>query len=171
MKNKKLTYGLLTFVVLLWGAILFKVYKSYFPSEEEVEMAFDEPMNIHEIGENREVYELEPVYNDPFLKNSAFRYSATTTGGQANEKKNEKKLPPPKPRDFKKKINWPQVEYLGRIANKSTETGKGVISINDQENLVEEGEEINNIQVTALYKDSVQLIFKEEKRTFMLKKS
>lgn len=171
MKSKKLTYGLLVFVALLWGAIIYKLYKSYYPDEIEAEMASIETMDIQDIAIKRKVYKLEGRYTDPFLKDGGYNYYDNESVENTTSN-NEKVLPSPAISNvYKPPVNWPEIQYLGRISNKSGTAEKGIISIDKNEFLIREGDEIKEVSILTMSKDSIEIKYQEEERTFYLKQS
>ena len=168
MKNKKLSYALLVFVVLLWGAIGYKVSKTYWGGEEYIEGAALEDFDLSTIEIQTAKYQLKTAYQDPFLKGKGSRSSGNV---QPVEKGKATKKVQPKPFLIQPKIAWPKVEFTGCISSKTSANMKGIITINQKEYLVKEGDTVENIDVVSMHKDSIQLKFKENLKTFRFKKT
>lgn len=148
MKNKQITYFLITVVVIIWGGIFYRIFSSFFSSDEGlVRVAatpvIETPDNIFDAGS----YTLKASYRDPFLGNTTI--DKTESSRQIRIKPPEKKVQPVAA------VDWSFVKYFGLIKNSGNNTKIGLISINNREHMIREGEVISDLKCMKSYNDSI----------------
>lgn len=153
-KSKNIVLGLI--VIIVWGAIAFKVV-SYFSKSSIVELPTTNVFRTAGIKVKREKFTLDASYRDPFL----------------NEVK-EKIVKPDQSRDFdfqiKPQVRWPEIKYNGVIEATNKTKKVGLLQINKKVFLINDGDSVSKITVLSMYKDSLRLMFSNEVKVFPLQK-
>jgi hypothetical protein len=158
MKNKKATYLLLFVVLIIWGFIVFRIYRTVNPSDEK-------KMNVS-IGsiltDTRvtDTFSIAASYRDPFLNH----YVAVS-----HSVRRSRPVPVQLPQLPKAPVRWPDVKFLGTISNNKLAKKIILVSINGRDNLMREGETVNDLSLLKIAKDSVQLSYMGEKKFFTKK--
>lgn len=151
MKNKKFLYILLPAVLVIWGSIFYKIYTSVKGTDIPESLASMKNMK-EEPQEKEDTFSLLLNYRDPFLGKH---------GGVVNR-------PAIKASDEKtkvQKIQWPNIIYHGFIKNKSTKKVLALLEINGRESNIAAGNTIEGVSVKKIFKDSIIVAFKGEKKT------
>ncbi len=162
MKNKKLLFLLIPATLLLWGMILYKIFSAVSGGDNN-------------IGQNQEVvtpidsneqlltdtFSIHPTNRDPFL-GKMNKTISTHTGGSSSPKTvitPKSTLAPPS-------INstFPKIIYGGLIKNKQSNKQLVLIQINGQSNIMKIGEIFNEVELTKVFRDSIEVKFRKEKR-------
>ena len=151
MKNKKLLYVLIPAVILVWGAIIYKVVMGLGGNEDtsfqKIEMA-----EIHSTDVLNDTFSINPSYRDPF---SGKQIKKIVTTGQPTIKKI---VAPPVI------ANWPSIIYGGIVKNQKSNKQLVLVSINGQSTMLKIGESYNNVELLKVFKDSIEVKFGKEKR-------
>lgn len=154
MKNKKLTYLLITLVVLIWGFVVFSIF-----GENDVEVQNEYVFNDFSVEEKDSTItqKLDLSYSDPFLSRKLL--STRYTGGSSNpvKKSNNQRFLPKK---HVKTVSWPAIEYGGTI-----NTRKGLVKVNNRLEIISVGDTLNHVIITKLFADSIFVSFKSETKT------
>jgi hypothetical protein len=162
MKNKKMTYILLPLVIIIWGAIVYRIIVYYMG---------DDPVNITKESNdyaamklnNKDTFSLLINYQDPFLKN-ALSITPTVTIVHTPVAKSpivnkEKKDNAP--------VSWPTIIYCGLIKNKESNKSCSIIKINNSEHLMIVGDTYSEVTLLMIYKDSAVVQYKNIKKTIV----
>ncbi len=157
MKNKALTYFLLGTVALIWGGIFLKVFATFFSQEHDVPS-----IPVHKSLETRVDYEtptysIKANYRDPFLGNSAAPEGKPLLAEGRTEGKPVEKKVAPKP--IEAPMDWSFVKYLGSIKNSGNGKKIALVSIRNQEVMIEEGIEHDGLKCLKHYRDSIVVIY------------
>lgn len=165
MKGKKGIYILLPVVVAIWGIIGYKIYKSVYP-DVNTEATANTIVFEAAADTTQETFALAANYDDPFLSGvNARNYS----GSKAN--KSPKSIVTPKKIVPEKTIlPWPQIKYKGSVTNQQSKVQVGLVSINNKDYMLKNGESKEGISIGKISKDSVVILFEKESRTFYSKK-
>lgn len=152
MKNKKLLYVLIPAVIFIWGAIIYKVVIGLSGSDGN---SFQE-IKMTEIKSNEvsnDTFSINPTYRDPFsgkrVKNSNPISGSFTNQLNANTSPQTK---------------WPEIIYGGIVKNQKSNKQLVLVQINGQSNIMKAEETFNNIEVTKVFKDSIEVKFGKEKK-------
>ena len=154
MKNKKLTYSLLVIVLGVWGFFFFTLFSDNSAVEFEVES------NYYEVKSDKDSINFKDLslnYSDPFLQRKIVAVSNTNVASKSSKPKSFKI---PTPKKIVKRIIWPKIEYGGTV-----NITKGLVKINSRLFILQENEVANEVTVTKLYNDSLQVKFREETKT------
>lgn len=150
MKKKQLTYVLVTVITLVWGAIGYKLYLSFFSTPELVVQTqkANKPLQLQEAV--ADTFTLVADYRDPFLGNLSRRRNQTSS--PVTKPKRQTRPTPPKP---VKKIVWPAIQYGGLVRNKQNEKTLALVRVNEQNRLMKLGEKHGEIELQGIYADSI----------------
>lgn len=156
MKSKKSLYILIPLVVVVWGIIIFRVLNMTGNPE------INNVLEFHVANDTDAIVFEKPKklllnYADPFLKNLPKAEKQSKNSGYVSLFNNN-----PEPKI--KEIDWPEVNYQGIIENKNKKVA--IIKINDKKYLVSNGQNIKEMRVEGLYKDSIIFEKNKEIKTF-----
>jgi len=157
VKNKKTTYILLPVVLLIWGAIVYKVFFANATQEEDIAITAM-PMQHAAVSDSAFSFTIQNNYRDPFLSHTYV----------ARSKPVQKKAPKPKePKKIEqpKVIVWPKVEYMGTVEGKDAKFG--LVLIDNATTMVAEGDRVKKIDIIKIYADSIRLKNADIERTFL----
>lgn len=154
VKSKKTLILLIPLVVGIWGLIGYRVFKMTRSSGDE----FAYSANSRISSDSLMVKKLIPLklnYPDPFLKE------------QAPENANEKEfssLFAKNPEPQKPTIKWPDFVFKGTVGNGHEKLG--ILEIDHQRTLVNEGFKKDNYQIQYIYNDSIRITCESDTKTF-----
>lgn len=153
MKNKKLTYLLIFFVLIVWGIIIYRIIGA---------MNQDDDLPVIEQAQIKESYNdftvkkdtgsLKFNYRDPF---SATAKESTDTLVKHTVNINKMVTPVIKPT-----VNWSIIKYSGYIRNPGSRKLIAIMSINGKSAMLSEGESAGEIILLKNVKDSVKVKYK-----------
>lgn len=165
MKNKGVTYLLLAVVCAIWGIIIFRIIKGMSGDEEINTVNNTQTFTSNDKAE--ETYDIIASYRDPFLGGIRQSYSQNESSSSSTPQ-----IKPTKPKTVIAKpitpalppippvvIDWSFIHFKGLISNKG---GKavGIVSINGNEHIIKANDQIGEVKITALNKDSVSVVYK-----------
>ena len=155
MRNKKTLYILLPAVVLIWGLVFYKIFSGINKTPENT---FKQPIkkNTNAANEKNDTIQLIANYRDPFLGAPAMKSKKITDVNQLM--KNNPFLVGI--------INWPDIKYGGIINNKNKNKTIVLMSINNRSYLVSKGDTLKEIKVKDIFRDSIQLIYRNMNKTY-----
>ncbi|HYG49479.1 MAG TPA: hypothetical protein VD905_01200 [Flavobacteriales bacterium] len=162
MQKKILTGVMLLAVVLIWGYVGYRFIGGMGSDEEEL-LAEDTPVEETSVIRINAKQKLLLNYTDPFLKQD-IKPAPIKTGG--------KPLPQPikkieKPVVPVNNFNWPTVLYKGLIQNQShPDKLLALVIVNGKEHIVRKGERVEDLLVTNIDKNKVELVHDQEKKVF-----
>lgn len=148
MKNKGNIKILLPAVVLIWALLIYKFVSALNPDEIPETFFTQTTYEVPEIKE-RDTFSLLFTDYDPFLD-------------KAHTKRQNSKSQTIK---FQKSIEWPDIKYLGRIADNSGKSGVYIISVNGSQHLLKSGESGSEIKVLSGSESSVKLGYNGQTKT------
>lgn len=157
MRNRAVTYFLLGTVLLVWGGIFFKVFATFFSQEKNVYKLPIRKTVETSVDYEMAVYSIKADYRDPFLGNSSsiveedFLKPASKPGKKRTKKIETKPVVAP--------VDWSFFKYLGLIKNSGNGKKIGLVSIRNQEVMIEEGREYDGLKCLKYYKDSIIVIY------------
>jgi hypothetical protein len=160
MKNKKMTYILIPLAVIVWGLIFWKIY-SHFADKD------DDGAKTYTLRPNKvpdsipDTIRLLLNYRDPFLSYTYRPANFTRTARMERSESGNFSRTIAKP-----EINWPNIKYGGMIWNKKSKSKTGLLTFNNQNLLVKEGQIIEGYKIFKLYSDSVTLEYNKIKKGF-----
>jgi len=152
MKNKKLLYILIPGTLIVWGMIIYRIFKTV-NTEENL---FGQYLEINTRQDNSNIndtFSINPDYRDPFL-------------GKTNKKVTDSKQTTKTivPKIAKAAIPWPSIVFGGIIKNQKSNKQLALVQINGQGYTMKPGEIINDVQLNKIYRDSIEVRFQKEKK-------
>jgi hypothetical protein len=163
MKNKKLIYILLPLVIIVWGAIVYKIMANYLEDDSFDIISEKDDATSLKIN-NVDTFSLLLNYSDPFLKEGvlatttqATDYSQTIPVKQSTTSIKEKKDNTP--------VTWPVVVYCGLIKNKESNKSCSIFKICGTEHIMNAGDTYSDVTLLLVYKDSAIVQYKNIKKT------
>ena len=159
MNKPIVKYLLIGFVVILWGIIFFKLFKIFNnpDSTEIINQSIVDDLNNTEV---LDTFSIVANYSDPFLK----KYSSSSSQ-KVTPNKNKDSIPQPRPH-IDKETSWPNVIYNGRITNLKENASLVLLKVNTESHIVKEREIVSDIGVIKIYSDSIELLYKGQKKIF-----
>jgi hypothetical protein len=177
VKSKKSVYFLLPLVLLVWGVIGWRIWAATGEPAAEANQGLPLPLSVKPLlAHPRPVLLL--TYGDPFKPAPNHAVSSfpqpPSSGGSTPG------LPPPEragvslnfaarpavPAVAAAPVAWPQIKYLGVIAHAGSNTQVALLTIDNQELVLKMGKSERGVQVLKLFRDSVQLGYNGQKKSF-----
>ena len=140
-------------LVVIWGGIAYQI-SSFGSSDVTTHSRGNLPVSRKE-NTKPDTFSILANYRDPFL------------GKPIEERKPEsasKKMP--KPVEIKVALPWPKITYGGVIKNQKSSKQLYLVQVNGNDNIIKEGDVVEEVQITKAWKDSIQVVFEKEKRVF-----
>ena len=152
MKNKKLNYFLGVAVVLIWGSIIFKIFKAVSGDDLPISnMATAEKRDTvnYELA-GQDTAKLNLNYRDPFSEKKAEPVEIPVS---------ELVHKPVIAKPVKTAINWDVIRYSGFVRNQGSKKLIAMISINGRQLMMSEGETLEKVKLLKNLKDSIKVSF------------
>ena len=161
MKNKKgLNTILITFMIIIWGVVLYKVVNVFGAETTLPEIANTLPIQERSLLEfKKDTFVFKNVKRDPFL---------------GKRTKSELSLVPKLPEKSKKTATsrnnrtaevWPQIQYYGFVKSDTKKGELVLIKINGRLHKVRSGETIETIKIKRVYRDSIRVENNRKQKT------
>ena len=183
MKNKRLVYLLLPLVLVVWGLIAQRIWSAATDSapDSPTVTGGNAPVATRTAGRNQRPA-LLLTYADPFKPLLTAKTPGLTTAvPQQNSARTTAMAFAPVP--FARRntqpltpttslpvatlpVVWPQVKYLGLIKSTKENNQIALLSIDNQESIIKVGQSNQGVQLVKLFRDSVQLSFNKQKKSF-----
>jgi hypothetical protein len=161
MKNRKLLYLLVPLTIILWGLIIFRVFRHLNPPAPA--KSFNTDMDsLSAVNHSEDTLILMANYSDPFLERNLV--SAWGSSYESNNKVSGKTGNSTIP------VIWPEVSYGGTIINKESNTIVYLIKINGANHLIKAGTSINRIKLIKTFNDSIIIQTGPNRKTIMKEK-
>jgi hypothetical protein len=157
-KGKNIILGIL--VIFVWGLIAYKVL-SYFKDGSNIELPNSNPIKSAGIKVKKEKFRIDASYSDPFLKEVKVKSSST----RGNQGYNDYQGYQP----TKVQVNWPEIVYGGIIETTDKNSRIGLLKIKNSNFLVKTQDSVMNVRVLYVYKDSINLRYSNEVKTYTTK--
>ncbi|MES2141095.1 MAG: hypothetical protein V4511_15420 [Bacteroidota bacterium] len=160
MKNKKLLYILIPVVLLVWGVIIYRIFNvvNGSNSNEVLKSVIIENVNNENLIDT---FSIHPNYRDPFISKRAKKTTSENKVVSAITK----------PDIIKKVTNtvpvsnkWPNIVYNGLIKNEKSNKQLALVQINGQANILQLGNVAEGVELTKIFRDSIEVKFNLEKR-------
>jgi len=157
---------LLPAVLIVWGLVAWRIYDGLNPEEENFQANFSSGSQTY-FEAATDTFQLMANYSDPFLDRSLIKFgSKRPATGSTGQPQNQQKRPKPQQKPItQRKMQWPEVVYKGFIKNHGSGDQQAVLSVNNRENIMRQGDVFQSVELLAISKDSVEVRFGgEEKR-------
>jgi len=159
MKNKKLLYVLIPFTLLIWGMIIYRIFNVVNPTSDFKILDTHQNSKVEE--KMTDTFSISANYRDPFLGKIQEKVKPTITQNSTNNVKQKVK----KAEEIKVK---PNMIYLGLIKSQKNNKQVALVQINGTINNMIIGDKYNGVEITKIYRDSIEIKFGNEK--FYLRK-
>ncbi|NJK96556.1 MAG: hypothetical protein HC905_18015 [Bacteroidales bacterium] len=156
MKNKKFIYILLPLVLLVWGAIIYKVFLE--GKDNNAVLAISKPKILTENSALQDTFTLFCDYRDPFLGQGASKSALSNSDRFKNKQSNSQ--------NTVERLILQDIRFYGLISNAKDKKKIGLMKHQNKEILIREGEVLNNeIKILRLFTDSLVFSFQNRKQT------
>lgn len=167
--KKKINIALILVVLTVWGFVASKTLKQYFFLEKRTIKAelFNTKLNINKI--KKDTFTISYITRDPFLNKKNKVYVVSPSKNLSFKNRFIKKDVKPVMIKQKEVVFWPQISYHGYI-NSKDRNGELLILIKIDQKIhkLKLNEQSEGVTVKKVYKDSIELDFNKEKKTFRL---
>ncbi len=154
MKNQKITYVLLPLAIVIWGIIIWKIFFATQATINYKQIEKIRKLDKEKRVEKQNRVQLKLDYKDPFLKeNNKFD----------NREKTKKEI-----ENITRVVRWPSIRYKGIVSSHNANSSIGILYIGNKNYLVRKGQNIENIAVHEIAKDSIELQCENDVRSFYL---
>ena len=168
MKNKKSIYLLVILVVAIWGLIIFRIVRISH-KEPVYQVSNKSVATIEKYELVSDSFILVANYPDPFLKNIVKNSPRRIQGPTPVVTSRSKNKPGKEKAEVAKKVNWPAIQYGGLIHNNKSNKTTGLLIINGNSNIMEQGNTYEELTLERLFNDSCIVLFNNEHKTIYLK--
>ncbi|MCW3787904.1 hypothetical protein [Plebeiibacterium sediminum] len=158
MKNQKITYILLPLALVIWGIIIWKIFFANQGTINYKQIDTSVKIDKEKRIEKQIRKQLKLDYADPFLKDIK----------HFNEK--EEIINEVKTENIAKVVRWPSIRFKGMVASHNRNSSLGILYIGNKNYLVRKGQNIENIVVQEIARDSIELQCENDVRHFYLKR-
>lgn len=149
---------LLALVLGLWGTVIYK-YVSQYLSKPETVSSSSSNASIQALVRQKDTFELTPLSRDPFLGKIMI-----SSNKPIKRKSGSKPVQIKEP--VQKTVSFPHINYYGYIKNKDQPEMLVLLKVNGKLLKLKSGQVSEGLRVVKIFRDSVQLSFNREKRSF-----
>jgi hypothetical protein len=160
MTSTKKQSILIVVVVIVWGVIGYQIYQVIDGSAAVIipKAKISTPIDTL----SAEPYQLIANYRDPFLKNkSGLQKKSTGSRNIKSVKINTTVASAP--------VNWNAFKFLGTVENEDTKDRVALINFQGKMMMLKKNDAVEGFNIIKVYKDSVQIGFKTQKKTLSKK--
>lgn len=172
-ENKYAPYILGPVLLMVWGLVFYKIYQAVYGGEEHFDVPQFAALPIFETNQKDSSYALLIDYKDPFL-GKRFNYTSnensTSRTNVSRNTNSRPSIPPVKTIvQNRPKKPFPTLVYQGfQIMESDT---VALLKINNRfYPIARKGDVFQDVQVKGIYKDSIQVQFENQKKTFLKKR-
>jgi len=151
MKNKRNIRILVPVVAVIWGLVLYKLLDAFYPEDPPFATSLNTTFELPKYQE-RDTFSIAPIERDPFL-GTLVRKNKVRNGGR---------------KQTKTTVEWPSTSYEGFVADDKGRTTVFVVTVNGEQHLLKHGELAQNVKLIRGTKQSIQLQYKGQRKTFTL---
>jgi hypothetical protein len=159
MKNKRTTYLLMAVVAAIWGLIGWKIWKGL-QGDDDFNVEPEAVLNAKNKNTLSDSFELILNYRDPFLDKPAIAVSSPSVPTNSLPKQTVVTSPKPEPIT----ASWPEIRYGGLVKRTGQEKSAAFVSVNGKSEIVTVGQQITDITIIRIWRDSVEVQRGKEKR-------
>lgn len=159
MQQKQFKYLLLVGVALIWGTVLYRILNN-------IDTNLNAPQAVHQklILTDKESISYQPYslminYTDPFGGDEEIHIPESSA--DAFKKKSNTYLAKIGGNNVKPDIDF--IKYKGIINNSITQKKAAIISINGRDELARLNKVVNDIKITGIKKDKIQVTYQNKK--------
>ena len=158
MKNKRALYVLLPLMIVIWGIIFYRIFS--YVNKETINSIGNNDIKAAMIDSSSVVdtFSIVAKYRDPFLQTA-----------YVNERKTMLTKPPAKPIEKVEAppVIWPSIHYGGMVKNQQSNKAFALVRINEKDNLMKPGDELQGVKLMNMSKDSIEVIYQQQKKTVL----
>lgn len=164
--KKRINIILLTLVLGLWGTVIYKYVSQYFTKKDIFINNQNEASIISSKIKEKDTFFLNPLNRDPFLnksyhsENKTIVYKKTISTPKTNVKPIINNIP---------KAPFPNINYLGYIKSKEKKYELALLKINGKFQRLKINQELDNLKLLSITKDSVRIKYFNDEKSFSLK--
>ena len=149
---------MLPIIILVWGFVFYQLFSYFFSSPTYATEKVETKIDIDEI--KKDTFSIVANYRDPFLGKKV-SVSKPTTPYKTNRSKQKKRI-----KALKNSVlqNWPVIQYKGMIKNKNSEKRVGIVNMAGKEQLVKEGDVLNEVKFLSIGKTQIKVSFNKEQK-------
>ena len=158
MKNKKMTIVLILSVSAVWGIIFYKLFSASGGDDTYVLSATVAPPAYESLDDYKlkDSFKLQLNYRDPFLGKQVRPDTAASSG-----LKPASTQIPVRPVISKPPVNWGAIKYTGYITNPANKRIVSILTINNKEYMLSDGEAADGLKLVKSFKDSVKVSYQQ----------
>lgn len=156
MAKKNLNIALIILVVIIYSGLFFRIIQPTQDSIEEMQSDLLYERKKETIITKPEIFELHLNKRDPFLDKMKTSFKPDTGNSSVFKKKSNNVIQ-------SSPLIWPEVQYLGFISGME-DTKTVVIRIDKVIFRLNKGEEVFGIKLRKIFKDSVEISLKNQKK-------
>jgi hypothetical protein len=161
MRNRRLLYLLVPLTLVLWGAIVFRIFQ-HLKQKPDVTPVYSITTDLSSTKQPEDTFKLMANYSDPFLERRQLSSSEMLYSSSISMNSPAKAVKPT--------IIWPEVKYGGTIINKSNKNILYLVRVDNSNHLMKKGEEISQIKLYRVFKDSIVIQYKKKCKTILKEK-
>lgn len=170
MQKKRINIILLLVVLGLWGTVAYKtITQFFFPKQVTV---IQEQFNANpSIGEHKkDTFNLTLINRDPFLNKQNNNKPLAVQRNIVEKNLNVRpKVKTPIIIKEKPVIIWPVISYYGYIKSKIKADELIMVKVDSRLYKIRKNDEVDNVIIKKIYKDSIEVIFNKEKKIIKIK--
>ncbi|KKO90743.1 MULTISPECIES: hypothetical protein [Sphingobacterium] len=154
MKNKAMTYILLSLVVGLWGYIIYKIFAAVSDDDQgprQAQKNFVQNVSDLSFYNQKKTTALLLNYPDPMLKNVV---ADTVPSAPVTPAVNNYVAPPVQSYQPEPQIN---VRYIGFIENLNDKKPTAIVAIMDKQYMMNVGDEQHGVKLTAINQEQITI--------------
>ena len=153
--KKIINIGLIVFVLVLWGTIVYRYVNNYFYSQSSI---IEENYNQYSLIKihKRDTFNLANLNRDPFLGKTKKKYRAISINNNSTIKSRNIIS---KPISNKISSTIPTIQYFGIIKSSSKKDEMIIVKINNDVKKMRLNSEFEGIKVKKVFKDSILISF------------
>ena len=152
MKSKNNIKILFSLVIIIWGLLIYKIVDAFSDANLNTKQSLVANFKAPNVTE-KEKFKMLPIEADPFL-GTLYTQKKKTSGRTSMKPKNE--------------VVWPTIEYRGIVSDNNSKTKVFIITINGQQQLLSQGENVEGLKLVKGDNESVTLRFKEQTQVYSL---
>lgn len=161
--KKTINIVLISIVIGLWGAIIYKYLKNYFTFENTLIHENVKIYSLIKINE-RDTFSLTNLNRDPFLGKTTKKYKPQSVNNNSNTKVSNKTI---KPISSKIPSSIPIIQYFGTIKSSNKKDELVILKINNVVQKLRLNSEYNGVKIKKIFKDSIMISF--DKKEIIIK--
>lgn len=156
--KKIINIGLIVFVIVLWGTIVYRYVNNYFYSQSPI---IEEDYNQYSLINinKRDTFNLANIIRDPFLGKSTKKYKSISINNNSFLKVTNKIS---KPISSELQMPIPTIQYFGVIKSSSKKDELIIVKINNVVKKIRLNSEFEGVKFNKVFKDSILISYNKK---------